>query len=163
CAEALALPCEVTWAPIPAADGSGCQTKWNWSEVLPAPAPPPPRVQVPVFGSNDWLPAGSAPPMAAEVQLAGEASVHLTRDGKAPTVVTLATTTSSPSPDPGKVKEAWPFTSVTAEPVSPASGPLFTAKLTVALGSPVPPPSSSVAVSVTCWPVTCVTVAGPRA
>ena len=60
------------------------------------------------------------------------------RTGKTPTVVTLATTTSSPSPAPGTEKDAWPLASVTALPDRPASGPLVTVKLTTALRQAVP-------------------------
>ena len=128
--------------------------------------PLPLTVQRAAAGSNDWLPARAGFPTSAEFQCAAESSVHITRawlDWKLPTVVTLATTTSSPSPAPGKEYAAWPLALVTAAAGQcPASGPLVTVKFTVACGSPAPLPSSSVAVSVTGFPVNCVIVAGPR-
>src|ERR1039457_186396 len=156
---------DVIRATTPPPDGRVFQRKWNWSAVPPMPAPPPWIVQLPLLGLRFWPPAGVAFPMSPELQPEAESSVHITRavlDVKLPTVVTLAATMSSPSAAPGEVKAAWPLASVTTVPDSPASGPLVTEKLTVALGSPAPLPSRSVAVSVTGCPVNCVAVAGPR-
>src|ERR1700694_2979387 len=98
-AEELVLVCDVTWALTPPRPDNVSHRKWNWSAVPLMPLPPPWIAQVPLPASNDWLPAGVGLPMSEEFQPAGESFVHITRaelDWKVPTVVTVATTTSSP-------------------------------------------------------------------
>src|SRR5205807_7603051 len=99
-AEASVLVCDATRPVTPPSPDSDLDTKWNWSEAPLMSLPPPLTVHVPLPVFNDWLPAGVGPPMSAPVHPAAELSVHITRvrfDWKLPTVVTDATTTSSPA------------------------------------------------------------------
>src|SRR5215468_2796484 len=68
----LVLACDATRAVTLPSPDSGCQTNRNWSAVPVMSAPPALIVQVPVFGSNDWLPAGAGFPMSAHVHGAGQ-------------------------------------------------------------------------------------------
>src|SRR5690348_6523236 len=68
----LVLACDATRAITLPSPDSVCQTNRNWSEVPVMSAPPALIVHVPVFGSNDWLPAGDGLPMSAHVHEAGQ-------------------------------------------------------------------------------------------
>src|SRR5215471_2276978 len=53
---------------------TGCEAKWNWSEVPQMSPPPPCTVQVPPV--TVWPPAGVAPPTSAQVQPPGQLMVE---------------------------------------------------------------------------------------
>ena len=94
-------------------------------------------------------------------------------DGRHPVDLLIANAGTSAGPDPDSPSEGAETAARqvgvnllgainTLEPLLPALGPLRTLKAMVALASPAPLPSSSVAVSVTAWPANLVTVAGPN-
>ena len=103
--------------------------------------------------------------MSFELHPVVASSVHMTLvelEWNDPTLVTVATTVSSPWEALEYVNAACPFGSVTADPLTPAFGPDVTENATFTFGSGYPDPSSTVASSVVAAPANAFDVFGPN-
>src|SRR5215467_6079112 len=115
----LVLACDTTRAVTLPSPDSGCQTNRNWSAVPVMSAPPALMVQVPVFGSNDWLPAGAGFPMSAHVHGAGHGCGSAGAGGPPTTtsfMVTVLVAAASPEATAIPARAEGPRPRLAAEP-----------------------------------------------